>query len=135
MFVIIVGCSRVGARLALQLVSEGHEIAVIDQKMESFRRLGGDFPGKTVLGTGLDLDIMKRAGAERADALASVTNGDNINIVVAQVARKHFGIPRVVARMYDPERAAAYREMGMEVMCPTLIGSQLIKEKILGGGS
>ncbi|MCL4516628.1 MAG: TrkA family potassium uptake protein [Firmicutes bacterium] len=135
MFVIVVGCSRVGARLALQLVSEGHEVAVVDQKQESFRRLGAGFAGKTVLGTGLDLDILKRAGAERADALATVTNGDNINIVVAQVARKHFGIPRVVARMYDPERAAAYREMGMEIMCPTLIGSQLIKEKILGGGA
>ncbi len=135
MFVLVVGCSRVGARLALQLAAEGHEVTVIDQRRESFRRLGTEFPGKTVLGTGLDLDVLKRAGAETADALVSVTNGDNINIVVAQIAKKHFGIPKVVARMYDPERAAAYREMGMDVMCPTLIGSQLIKEKILGGGS
>ena len=113
MHVVIVGCGRVGSSLARSLVADGHTVAVIDRRSQAFERLGPNFSGETFTGIGFDRDLLVRAGIERAEAVAAVTNGDNSNILVARVARETFGIERVVARIYDPRRAAIYQRLGI----------------------
>ncbi len=132
MRVVILGCGRTGAYLARTLAGEGHQVTVIDRKSAAFRRLGDDFPGELVVGTGIDEDVLRRAGIERADAFVAVTNGDNTNVMAAQVAREIFGVRRVVTRIYDPLREEIYRDLGLETICPTLLGASRIRE-ILGG--
>jgi trk system potassium uptake protein TrkA len=104
MYIVILGCGRTGAFLAKRLVAEGHRVAIIDRNASSFKRLGRDFPGETVAGTGIDEDVLRRAGIENAQAFIAVTNGDNTNVMAAQVAREVFGVPRVICRIYDPLR-------------------------------
>lgn len=113
MYVVIMGCGRVGASLARALFRIGHEVAVIDRNPDAFRRLGDDFPGERVTGVGFDRDVLRRAGIERAGAFAAVSSGDNSNIISARVAREMFGIERVVARIYDAKRAAVYERLGI----------------------
>src|SRR5512137_670918 len=105
MFTIIVGCGRVGSELAKLLSSEGHDVVIIDKNESSFSRLGATFNGMVLVGNGFDLELLKRAGIEKADAFCAVTNGDNTNLVSAQVAKKIFSVPKVFARVYDPQRA------------------------------
>jgi trk system potassium uptake protein len=112
-YVVIMGCGRVGSSLARALVRIGHEVAVIDRDQSAFRRLGADFPGERVLGVGFDRDVLTRAGIERAGAFAAVSSGDNSNIISARVAREMFGVERVVARIYDAKRAAVYERLGI----------------------
>jgi trk system potassium uptake protein TrkA len=119
MHVVIAGCGRVGSSLALSLVAEGWEVAVIDESAESFHLLGEDFAGQFVEGKALDWDVLRAAGIEHADAVVTATDGDNTNIVVAQVARKKFGVKCVVARVYDPLRAELFAETGIRTVCPT----------------
>ncbi len=130
MRVVILGCGRVGARLATRLDAEGHEVAIIDRNQDSFTRLGADYSGSMVLGTGIDEDVLRKAGIERADAFIAVTNGDNTNAMAAQIAKQVFRVPRVVARLYDPIRDETYRTLGLETVSPTLIGVQTIMEMI-----
>lgn len=113
MHVVIMGCGRVGAGLALALERLGHDVAVIDQNPQAFRRLGADFHGQQVRGIGFDRQVMIEAGVERAGAFAAVSSGDNSNIISARVARETFGVARVVARIYDPKRAAVYERLGI----------------------
>jgi trk system potassium uptake protein TrkA len=111
--VVVVGCGRVGSGLAARLSEEGHSVAVIDRRASAFRRLPPDFSGRTVLGVGFDRERLRKAGIEEATAVAAVTNGDNSNIVVARVAKDAFRVERVVARIYDPRRAAIYERNGI----------------------
>lgn len=120
MRVVIVGCGRVGARLAGHLDVGGHHVAVVDQAMAAFGRLPAGFSGVTVIGTGIDEDVLRKAGIEQADAFVAVTNGDNRNIMAAQVARTVFTVEHVVCRIYDPIRAQTYRELGYVTICPTV---------------
>ncbi|WP_327145217.1 MULTISPECIES: potassium channel family protein [unclassified Nocardia] len=113
MYVVIMGCGRVGSSLARALVRIGHDVAVIDQNSSAFLRLGRDFPGLCITGVGFDRDVLTRAGIERAEAFAAVSSGDNSNIISARVARETFGIDRVVARIYDAKRAAVYERLGI----------------------
>ncbi|MVU77468.1 TrkA family potassium uptake protein [Nocardia sp. ET3-3] len=113
MYVVIMGCGRVGSSLARALVRVGHEVAVIDQNSSAFLRLGRDFPGLCITGVGFDRDVLTRAGIERAGAFAAVSSGDNSNIISARVARETFGVERVVARIYDAKRAAVYERLGI----------------------
>ncbi|NKQ55961.1 TrkA family potassium uptake protein [Amycolatopsis sp. K13G38] len=113
MHVVIMGCGRVGASLAAALERLGHEVAVIDKAQEAFRRLGSDFHGQQVLGIGFDRQVLIDAGIERAGAFAAVSSGDNSNIISARVARETFGVEHVVARIYDPKRAAVYERLGI----------------------
>ncbi|MGH3768435.1 MAG: potassium channel family protein [Pseudonocardiaceae bacterium] len=113
MHVVIMGCGRVGAGLATALERLGHNVSVIDQNQRAFRRLGADFHGQQVRGGGIDRHVLIEAGIERAGALAAVSNGDNSNIISARVARETFGVPHVVARIYDPKRAAVYERLGI----------------------
>jgi len=111
--VVIVGCGRVGSSLARVLTRDGHSVAIIDRRADSFVRLGADFAGRTVQGIGFDRDRLIEAGIEDAGAVAAVTSGDNSNILVARVARENFGIEQVVARIYDPRRAVVYQRLGI----------------------
>ncbi|MEV0060409.1 TrkA family potassium uptake protein [Nocardia sp. NPDC050718] len=113
MYVVIMGCGRVGSSLARALVRVGHEVTVIDRDPSAFRRLGEGFTGQEVIGVGFDRDVLTRAGIERADAFAAVSSGDNSNIISARVAREMFGVERVVARIYDAKRAEVYERLGI----------------------
>ena len=131
MYVIIVGCGRVGSQLAGLLSSEGHNVVVIDRNPASFERLGGAFNGLTLVGGGFDLEVLKQAWAEKCDAFCSVTNGDNTNLISAQVAKKIFKIPKVIARVYDPQRAHIYTALGMDVISGTILFASMIRDKII----
>lgn len=111
--VVVVGCGRVGSGLATRLIDQGHTVSIIDKLPKAFRRLPSDWPGTTVVGSGFDRDDLDRAGAQRAGALAAVTSGDNSNILTARIARETYGIPNVVARIYDPRRAEIYLRVGI----------------------
>ena len=116
MHVVIMGCGRVGAGLALALERLDHNVAVIDQNLQAFRRLGVDFHGQQVRGIGFDRQVLIEAGIERAGAFAAVSSGDNSNIISARVARETFGVAHVVARIYDPKRAAVYERLGIHTV-------------------
>jgi trk system potassium uptake protein TrkA len=131
--VIIVGCGRVGSTMARALARDGHEVTIIDEKVSAFDRLGSDFRGNMVVGTGIDESILRRAGIEQADCFASVTNGDNRNIMAAQVAKVIFKVPRVITRIYDPIREEVYRELGMETVCSTRLIADLMLDYVITG--
>jgi trk system potassium uptake protein len=128
---LIVGCGRVGSTLARLLVDEQHDVVVVDENPAAFKRLGARFGGGVEVGTGIDYDVLKRAGAERADGFAAVTDGDNRNVMAALIAQRMFRIPKIVARIYDPPRGQLYRELGIETFSPTTIGAQLIRDALL----
>jgi len=111
--VVVVGCGRVGSELAGLLEKDGHSVAVVDKRPDAFRRLPTGFSGLQVVGFGFDRDTLIEAGIEKAGALAAVTSGDNSNIMSARVGRETFEIERVVARIYDPRRAAIYQRLGI----------------------
>ena len=132
MRLVILGCGRVGSMLASLMVREGHEVTIIDTNPSAFRRLPANFQGRTVVGTGIDAEILRRAGIERADGFVAVTNGDNRNIMATQMARHLFNVPKVIARIYDPIRAEAYRELGVETLCSTALGAGVFQDYLLG---
>ncbi|MCX6344698.1 MAG: NAD-binding protein [Armatimonadetes bacterium] len=132
MKVVILGCGRVGSTIATTMFCEGHDVTIIDQNPDSFRRLGPDFAGKTLVGNGIDEDILRKADVEHADAFVATTNGDNRNIMSVQVAKVRFKVPKVIARIYDPIRASAYADLGIETLCTTCVSSGLLHDKILG---
>lgn len=116
MHVIIAGCGRVGSELATNLQRLGHSIVVIDKNRKAFERLKADFSGKQVVGFAFDRDVLQDAGIDDADAFAAVTSGDNSNILAARVAKDHFRVPHVVARIYDPRRAQIYQRLGIQTV-------------------
>ena len=132
MYIIVMGCGRVGARLANLLVDAGHEVTVLDTNSAAFARLGPDFRGTTLLGNGIDVDVLRRAGIERADAFAAVTQGDNRNIMASQIAKHMFHVPRVVTRIYDPIRSDTFAALGLEAISPTIIGAAKFFEALVG---
>jgi trk system potassium uptake protein TrkA len=131
--VVIVGCGRVGSRLASELDSAGHDVTIVDERVAAFNRLGEGFGGNMVVGTGIDESVLRRAGIEQADCFASVTNGDNRNIMAAQVAKVVFNVPRVITRIYDPIREQTYREFGLETICSTTIVASMINTFLSSG--
>jgi trk system potassium uptake protein TrkA len=131
MKVVILGCGRVGARLAQLMEAQGHHVSIIDGDPASFDRLPDTFRGTTTLGTGIDVDVLKAAGIEEADAFAAVTNFDNTNIMASQIAKEIFGIDNVLARIYDPGRENLYHELGLETVCPTTLVSTTARDLLL----
>src|SRR3954452_7864214 len=131
MYVVIMGCGRVGARLARMLVDAGHEILVMDLTPSAFDRLGRDFPCSTIVGHGIEHDDLVKAGIERADAFAAVTQGDNRNIMAAQIAKHVFKVPKVVTRIYDPIRQDTYAALGLQTISPTVIGASAVLDALL----
>ncbi|MBA2449442.1 MAG: TrkA family potassium uptake protein [Chloroflexi bacterium] len=132
MYVVIMGCGRVGARLANLLVGAGHEVMVIDANESALSRLGSDFAGQTMVGDGIDMDDLRKAGLERADAFAAVTQGDNRNIMASQIAKHIFNVQRVVTRIYDPIRTDTYRTLGLDAISPTVIGAKVFYTTLTG---
>ncbi|MFC1846893.1 potassium channel family protein [Chloroflexota bacterium] len=132
MKVVIMGCGRVGARLASLLDKDGHQVNIFDTDSYSFRRLPADYRGTALVGNGLDEDALKKAGIMEADAFVAVTQGDNRNIMASQIARHIFNVPRVVCRIYDPLRRDLYVNLGLEAISPTTVFAQLLKEKLEG---
>jgi trk system potassium uptake protein TrkA len=130
MKIVIMGCGRVGARLARLFDREGHDVSVVDLHADSFARLGEDFRGQTVAGTGIDEDVLKSLGIEHADIFLAVTNRDNSNIMAAQIARISFRVPRVIARIYEPDREETFHQLGLETICPTTLISNRIYEAV-----
>jgi trk system potassium uptake protein TrkA len=130
MKVIIAGCGRQGTRLALLLEAEGHEVTVVDFQPSSFARLT-EFGGTRIVGNCIDVDILKQAGIEHTDAFAAVTNGDNTNLMAAQIAKYLFNVPRVVSRVYDPARAGIYHDRGLDTVCATTVGARMIRNLII----
>ena len=133
MNVVIVGCGRVGARLATLLDQSGHRVGIVDNQAVSFRRLPSTFSGQAVIGIGIDEDVLRSAGIEDADAFFAVTNGDNTNIMAAQLAQRIFRVQHVAARIYDPVREETYRRMGIHTVCPTTTVTSLLLSSIDAG--
>ncbi|MDD5059717.1 MAG: TrkA family potassium uptake protein [Candidatus Omnitrophica bacterium] len=131
MYVIIVGCGRVGAELAKLLSGEGHDVVIVDKSRDSFSRLGDTFNGLTTVGNGFDLALLRQVGIEKADAFCAVTNGDNTNLISAQVAKKIFRVPKVLARVYDPQRAHIYAALGLDIISGTMLFSAMLRDKII----
>ena len=132
MNIVIIGCGRVGAQLAALLDEDGHKVTVIDREPYSFRRLPANFQGTALVGDGTDEDLLKQAGIEEADAFVAVTQGDNRNVMAAQLAKHVFDVPKVVCRIYDPLREELYHTLGLETISPTTVGAKLLKDLIEG---
>ncbi|MFN2616161.1 MAG: TrkA family potassium uptake protein [Thermoleophilaceae bacterium] len=139
MFVLIVGCGRVGSAVAKQMLAEGHEVSVLDEDPEAIALLNKgqaesweDQGGRFTVGTALELDAMLAAGVEQADAFVASTDGDNTNLVIAQIAKRRFEVERVVVRVLDPARANWYAEQGLQTVCPTQTAIELLEAAVRG---
>jgi trk system potassium uptake protein TrkA len=130
---VVIGCGDTGARLAELLAAGGHNVVVVDRKPEALRALGAGFNGATVTGIGYDEDVLRRAGIETADALASVTENDNVNIFAAEVATRIFHVPRVVARLTDPALERTLQQLGLDYVCGTTIIAQALADRMTEG--
>ena len=139
MFVLVVGSGRVGSAIAKSMLAEGHDVSVLDEdpeaiamlnrgQQESWEELGGRF----TVGTALELDALLTAGIESADAFVASTDGDNTNLVIAQIAKRRFGVDRVVVRVLDPARAKWYAEQGLQTVCPTQTAIELLEAAVRG---
>ena len=117
MNIIVVGCGRVGSHLATLLSDDGHNVSVIDRRADSFAALGHDFNGTTVKGVGFDEEVLQEAGVEDCDVVAAVTSNDNTNLMVAEVARRIFGVKHVITRLYAPKREKTYTQLGIDFAC------------------
>jgi trk system potassium uptake protein TrkA len=130
--VVIMGCGRVGAQLAALLEEAGHKVTILDRDTYSFHRLPSSFNGTPLVGDGTDEESLKKAGIEEADAFVAVTQGDNRNVMAAQIAREIFNVPKVVCRIYDPLREEIYHTLGLDTISPTKVGAQLLRDKVVG---
>jgi trk system potassium uptake protein TrkA len=132
MKILIMGCGRVGARLASIMDKEGNDVTIMDIETYSFRRLPPSFGGTALFGNGIDQEALKKAGVEGVDIFVAVTQGDNRNVMACQVAKQIYKVPRVVCRIYDPLREEMYSALGLETISPTKVFAQLMREKIEG---
>jgi trk system potassium uptake protein TrkA len=122
MRIIIIGCGRMGAGLALTMSQRGHAVAVVDKDPTNFERLGPSFKGEAIEGIGFDREVLLTAHIEKADGLAALTASDDVNVVIGRVASQVFRVPRVVARLYDPRKANIYGRLGLHTISPTIWG-------------
>ena len=140
MFVMIVGCGRVGSAVARKMLQEGHEVSVLDEDPEAIAQLEKglsdswvDMGGLFTVGTALEMDALEEAGIERADAFVASTDGDNTNLVIAQIAQKRFNIRTVVVPVLDPARASWYEQQGLRTVCPTKIAIEMLEDAVTEG--
>lgn len=131
-YVIIIGCGRLGATLANTLSDNNGNVLIMDTESSSFRRLSSDFGGLSIVGNGMDLTDLQKAEIPKASAVIAVTNHDNTNIMVAQLARDMFHVDKVIARLYDPERESVYQELGIDTICPAVLSAKEV-DKFLDG--
>jgi trk system potassium uptake protein TrkA len=137
MFILIVGCGRVGSSVARTMLREGHDVSCLDEDPEAHARLEvslekswEDSGGRFTVGTGLEVDALLEAGIEQADAFIAATDGDNTNIVIAQIAKRRFSVPTVIARILDPLRAKWYEEQGVNTVCPTKVAIEMLEGEV-----
>jgi len=130
LFILIVGCGRLGSFLANRLSSKGHSIVVIDVKESAFDSLSPEFSGFRVVGDATELIVLKEAKIKEADIFIATTRDDNINLMVSQIANKIFHVPKVMARVFDPKRESIYKDFDIEAICPTSIAVELFLESI-----
>lgn len=135
MQIIVAGCGKVGSQFAKMMSEEGHEMVVVDSEINNFKLLGPDFRGLTVLGVPIDEDVLKEAGIESADGLAAVTPDDNINMMVCQVAKEIFNVPRIFCRIQDPVREQVFYQFGVHTVCPTNMTVQEFRALMMGEAS
>jgi trk system potassium uptake protein TrkA len=140
LFIVIVGCGRVGSSLARAMLHEGHEVSCLDEDPESHARLEvglekgwEDLGGRFTVGAGLETDALVAAGIEEADAFIASTDGDNTNIVISQIAQKRYNVPTVIARILDPLRAEWYQRQGLHTVCPTRVAIDMLEGAIREG--
>jgi trk system potassium uptake protein TrkA len=127
-FIVVIGCGRLGTYLANKLSGGGHSVVVVDINPSKFENLSSEFSGFKIEGDATELAVLKQAKAEKADALIAATSDDNVNLMIAQVAKKIFNVPKVVARVFEPSRGSLYRDLGIETICPTLIAGDSFLE-------
>jgi trk system potassium uptake protein TrkA len=125
LYIVIVGCGRVGSHLANQLSRIGHSVVVIDVDEAMFDDLSPDFSGFRVVGDATHMAVFKEAKLNKADVFFAVTHDDNINLMAAQIARKIFNVPHVLARVFDPKREKVFDQLGIETICPTSVAAEL----------
>lgn len=137
MFILIVGVGRVGSSVARAMLADGHEVSCLDEDAESHARLEielerswEDMGGQFTVGTALEIEALRAAGIERADAFVAATNGDNTNIVVAQIAKRRFDVPTAIARVLDPYRAEWYEQRGVHTICPTRAAIEMLESEV-----
>ena len=134
--VIVVGCGRVGSRLAGMLTDAGANVCVVDRRAEAFNNLGRNFNGSTVQGIGYDEDTLVKAGIEDCDVVAAVTQSDNANLMVTEVASRLYGVPHVIARLYNHDHERAYMQLGIDYVCgTTLVAEEVFSKALAGHGS
>jgi len=124
LFIVIVGCGRLGSHLANRLSRAGHSVVAVDSDESAFGSLSPEYSGFRVEGDATELAVLKQAKADKADLVIVATRDDNVNLMVAQVAKAAFAVPRVVARVFDPKREAVYRHLGVETVCPTAVAAE-----------
>ena len=134
MYIIIAGCGKVGANLAKKLSDFGHDVAVIDRDEKSFEQLGTGYNFLTITGIPIDEDVLKDAGIESADALAAVTNDDNTNIMISQIARQLYRVPKVITRSYDPESTEVLDNLGLDAICTTVLAVDCFFDRLTREG-
>ncbi len=122
----IMGCGRVGARMAAEMAEHGHDVAVIDLDARAFRRLPGDFEGRKVAGNAINSKVLERAGIKEADAFVAVTQGDNRNYMASQIAKELYQVPQVLCRIYDPIRQEMFDEPALRTFSPTSMGANIM---------
>jgi trk system potassium uptake protein len=128
---IVIGCGRVGSQVAKNLDGAGWEVVAVDENEEVLNRLGEAWEAGFLVGHGMDIDLLRRAGIEEADAVVIATNGDNTNLVLGQIAQGRFKVPRVIVRILDPARAALYEQLGLEIICPTRTAIETLTSRVL----
>ena len=133
MNILIVGCGKTGSRLANILSHQGHAVSVLDRRASSFNKLDDNFNGFTIAGVPMDLDVLRQAGIESCDVVATVTDDDNVNIMVAQIAKEFFNVNRVVTRILDPSREDVFHQFGLETICPTRLTASAMVEVLVDG--
>jgi trk system potassium uptake protein TrkA len=141
MFVLIVGCGRVGSAIAKRMIKQGHDVSVLDESEEAHALLDHDLDqtwedsgGRFTVGTALEVEALDAAGIQQADVVVCSTDGDNTNIVVAQIAKKRFQVPKVVVRVLDPYRADWYSQQGLHTVCPTQVAIEMLTDAVRGEG-
>jgi len=128
--IVIMGCGRVGGKLAAMFDAAGHKVTVLDLDAYSFRRLPPTFSGTALIGNGTDEEMLRKAGIDGADAFIALTQGDNRNVMAAQIAKHVFKVPRVICRIYDPLRKDIYEQLGLESISPTEVFADLLFNRL-----
>jgi trk system potassium uptake protein len=132
LYIVIVGCGRLGADLANRLSAQGHALVVIDRDESTFRSLTAEYSGFRLEGDATEMEVLRQAKLSRADVFIASTSDDNVNLMVAQIAQKLFHVPQVLARVWDPKRDEAFARLGVETVCPTSVASGMLLDAILG---